>query len=158
MANKPRKNRKKLLDLKLTFHHNGSKMTLALLETSWAHVFRNKVYPHLPVDIIADKYSDNTDRPTINLATLLGMVIIQQMRDLSDSEIFHQVKSNALTRHALKIENVSAKELNISPETYFTFRQKLAECDLGETFFDILNKELDSFFDQPSPTPRSHPR
>lgn len=52
-----------------------------LLDESWAGLFRKEILNELPVNEIAPFFTANFGRPTKELYTVLGVLVIQQMQD-----------------------------------------------------------------------------
>ena len=67
------------------FAHLGTKR-LALLETSWAHLFREKILHNLPAEKLFQFYDEFKGRKTKELYAMLGLVLIQQMEDCTDTD------------------------------------------------------------------------
>jgi hypothetical protein len=57
-----------------------------LLENSWAGLFRQEILAELPVDQIAPWFRADLGRPSKELYTVLGVLVLQQMHDLTDTE------------------------------------------------------------------------
>ena len=70
-----------------------------LLDTSWAKLFRDEVLPNLPIDILISAYHDSLGRPSKELYALLGVMLLQQMEDLTDEEATKQFAFNILWRN-----------------------------------------------------------
>lgn len=68
--------------LKCTFEYLGPKR-LALLESSWAHLFREEILHKLPVEKLFPNYDEFRGRRTKELYNMLGLTILQQMEDLT---------------------------------------------------------------------------
>ena len=84
------------------FPHFGPKRR-KLLEQSWAKVFRDEILPELPVHMLGNHYHEFMGRPTKELFAMLGLMILQQMDDLSDEETVCQFAFNELWHYALDI-------------------------------------------------------
>src|ERR1039457_4325340 len=67
------------------FAHLGPKR-LALLESSWAHLFREEILHNLPVEKLFRFYDEFKGRKTKELYAMLGLVLIQQMEDCTESD------------------------------------------------------------------------
>jgi len=65
-----------------------------LLDESWAGLFREHILSELPVHKIAPYYADGFGRPSKELYTALGVLILQQMHDLTDEEAVTQLSFN----------------------------------------------------------------
>ena len=57
-----------------------------LMDTSWAKLFREQILSELPVDKVFKNYQWVMGRPTKELYAMLGLMILQQMHDLTDQE------------------------------------------------------------------------
>lgn len=64
------------------FEHLGPKR-LALLESSWAHLFREEILHRLPVEKLFPVYNEFKGRKTKELYAMLGIVLLQQMEKTS---------------------------------------------------------------------------
>ncbi len=61
-----------------------------LLERSWSGLFQREILPTLPVDILRSHYHEWNGRPTKEIHAMIGLMILQQMHDLTDSEAVEQ--------------------------------------------------------------------
>jgi hypothetical protein len=98
-----------------------------LLDTSWAKLFRDEVLPNLPVEILMSTYHDALGRPTKELYAMLGVMLIQQMEDLTDEEATKQFAFNTLWRYALNITGEADSSCYICPKSFWTMRHKLSQ-------------------------------
>jgi len=57
-----------------------------LLEKSWAGLFRQEILSVLPVEQLARCFRSDFGRPAKELQTVLGVLVLQQMHDLTDLE------------------------------------------------------------------------
>ena len=57
---------------------------LKLLKNSWAGVFNEHCLPFLPIEKISARFHETMGRPSKELYTAVGAVILQQIFDLSD--------------------------------------------------------------------------
>lgn len=83
----------KQYDIFNPFAHLGPKR-LALLESSWAHMFREEILHNLPAEKLFHRYSERYGRRTKELYAMLGIVLLQQQQDLTDEETVNQVAFN----------------------------------------------------------------
>ena len=81
-----------------------------LLEESWSGLFRKEILSELPVEVLRKHYHDNDGRPTKELSSMIGLMILQQMHDLTDEEAMEQFCFNLQWQYALDI--TSESELN----------------------------------------------
>ncbi|MFV0436359.1 MAG: hypothetical protein ACK5PS_03050, partial [Desulfopila sp.] len=56
------------------------------LEDSWAGLFRQHILVDLPVETLRKHYHDWNGRPTKELFSMIGLMILQQMHDLTDEQ------------------------------------------------------------------------
>jgi len=62
-----------------------------LLDKSWAGLFREHILEELPVDELMPFFSDGAGRPSKELYSLMGAVVLQQAHDLTDEQTVEQV-------------------------------------------------------------------
>jgi len=55
------------------------------LEKSWAKLFREEILPILPVHKLSPRYSGITGSPTKDLYAMLGIMLLQEVHDLTDA-------------------------------------------------------------------------
>ncbi|TYT73216.1 transposase, partial [Desulfobotulus mexicanus] len=92
----------KQYDMFSPFEHLGPKR-LALLESSWAHLFREEILHRLPVKKLFHLFDDGKGRPTKELHAMLGLVLLHQMEDLTDDQAIRQYALNIEWHYALNI-------------------------------------------------------
>ncbi|RQW82447.1 MAG: hypothetical protein EHM79_18330 [Geobacter sp.] len=85
----------KQYDMFNLFEHLGPKR-LALLESSWVHLFREEILHKLPAEKLFPLHSELTGRRTKELYAMLGLVLLQQMEDLTDEETACQFAFNIM--------------------------------------------------------------
>ena len=56
----------------------------AILDQSWSGLFRNEILRQLPVQELKASFSKIMGRPTKELFTMLGVLVLQQAHDLTD--------------------------------------------------------------------------
>ncbi len=64
------------------------------MEESWAGLFRKEIFDELPISKLWPFFSSGTGRPSKELFTAAGAIVLQQMHDLSDEETVYQVAFN----------------------------------------------------------------
>ena len=65
-----------------------------LLDDSWAGLFREYILPVLPVEKTAPFFNKSFGRPTEELHTVPGILILQQTHDLTDEDTVYQLAFN----------------------------------------------------------------
>jgi hypothetical protein len=122
----------KQLDIFNPFAHLGTKR-LTVLESSWAHLFREEILHNLPAEKLFRFYDEFQGRKTKELYAMLGLVLIQQMEDCTDEQAIQHFALNLMWQYALNIRDmqqvrlaatVKATGLNIRRSTTFRNRQK----------------------------------
>ena len=117
-----------------------------LMATSWAKLFRDHILPSLPVDKVFKNYHWAMGRPTKELYAMLGVMILQQMHDLTDEETIHQFAFNIEWHYALGITDESDEESYLCPKTLWTMRRLLTEQHLYRVLFESVTDKLAQVF------------
>ncbi len=117
---------------------------LKLLQKSWAEVFRKHILPLLPAEQIFHLYSSHRGRPTKELYSIMGTVVLQQFFDLTDSETIKELAFNELWHFAL--ECFDEDNQVISEKTLWTMRNQLVELGLSEQIFSVATDHLIKYF------------
>jgi hypothetical protein len=128
------------------FSHLGPKRR-CLLDESWAEVFRNKILPELPVDELRKHYHETDGRPTNEMYSMVGLMILQQMHDLTDEETIDQFSFNIKWHYALNITGNSDQVSYVSLKSLWNMRNLLTEEGLYTVLFDRTCQTLASVFD-----------
>ena len=112
------------------------------LEKSWAKLFREEILPVLPVHKLSPHYSGVTGSPTKDLYAMLGIMLLQQVHDLTDEETVDQVAFNLKWQYALGISEGKEKEAYVCPKTLWTMRDILARENLSGVIFETVTDRL----------------
>ena len=113
-----------------------------LLSQSWAHLFREEILSDLPVEKLVPYYSSRMGRPTKELFSLMGLLILQQMFDLTDEEAVRQFAFNIEWHYALDILSESDEEKYVCPKTLWTLRKIVTEANLHTVLFEGVTGKL----------------
>lgn len=127
------------------FGHLGPKRR-KLLEQSWAGVFREYLLNELPVEKIAKHFHPSMGRPSKELYTALGILILQQLQDLSDSEVASTLAFDTRWQYALDITGDSDGETTIAERTLREYRRIVVEEKLDGYLFETLTDKLIAAF------------
>lgn len=127
------------------FAHLGDKRR-RLLEESWAGVFRNKILPVLPVNELRKHYHITNGRPTNEMFAMVGLMILQQMHDLTDAEAVDQFAFNIKWHFALNITGTSDQSSYVSLKSLWNMRNLLTEEGLYKVLFDQACQSLAKFY------------
>jgi hypothetical protein len=117
-----------------------------LIEASWAKLFRDHILFELPVDKIFKNYQWAMGRPTKELYTMLGVMILQQMHDLTDEETIHQYAFNIEWHYALDITDDSDAASYLCAKTLWAMRHLLTEQNLYGVLFESVTDKLAKVF------------
>lgn len=117
-----------------------------MLDASWPGFFKTIILPELPVRRIFPFFNGGFGRPTKELYTVLGVLVLQQTFDLNDEEACAQLAYNIQWHYALNITEESDSAKYICPKTLWTMRNILSENSLdGDVFKSVATKLADVF-------------
>jgi len=117
-----------------------------LLDESWAGIFREHILPALPVRKLALHFSSDSGRPTKELFTALGVLVLQQMNDLTDNDTVEQLAFNTKWHYALDIPGESDEAKYISPKTLWNLRDLVTSHNLETVLFNQTTDTLAKAF------------
>lgn len=112
------------------------------LDKSWAGLFRHKILKTLPVDELSKHYHSSNGRPSKEMYSMLGMMILQQMHDLTDEQAVEQYSFNIKYHYALDITGFSDAHSYVSLRTIWEMRRLLTQENLHEVLFKKINRKL----------------
>lgn len=132
MINFKDRSRKQMID----FIPWGTKSHHKKLKSTIYHTFRIKILPFLPVDVLSRHFSTEKGRPTKDLQSMLGLFIIQALKDMTDEEAIEAFCFNDAFKYALDI----SRDEYLSERSYYYYRAKL----LGEEniIFDAVLRTI----------------
>jgi len=113
-----------------------------LLETGWPGLFRKLLFEKIPVEQVACHFDKYNGRPTKELYTVIGALILQQLHDLSDPEVARALAFNIEWHYALDISDESDHGKYLSERTVRTYRKILVEENLDHLLFETLTDAL----------------
>jgi hypothetical protein len=116
------------------------------IEESWAKIFREHILLTLPVEKVFSNYDPVMGAPTKELYAILGLMIIQQMHDMTDEEAVDQFAYNLQWHYALNITSTADADAYVSPKTLWTMRNVLTERNLYQVIFNDVAKKLAEVF------------
>lgn len=117
-----------------------------LLEQSWAGLFRRLVLEELPVSVLAARYRADFGRPSKELYTLVGAVLLQQAFDLSDAATVEELAFNEQWHYALDITAEDDESKYLCAKTLWTVRSRCAEDGLDAAAFAAVTAKLAGIF------------
>ena len=118
-----------------------------LLENSWAGLFRQEILPELPVAQLALHFRADFGRPAKELHTALGVLVLQQMHDLTDLETVNQLAFNQQWHYALDIPSESDAAKYMCPKTLWSMRKKVTDQELDTILFQQVAHKLAQVFE-----------
>jgi len=132
MINFKDRSRKKMVE----FIPWGTKNHHKKLKSTIYHTFRIEILPFLPVSILTKHFSSDNGRPTKDLQSMLGLFIIQGLKDMTDEEAIEAFCFNDAFKYALDI----SRDEYLSERSYYYYRARL----LGEenVIFDAVLKTI----------------
>ena len=117
-----------------------------LLDDSWAGVFQQEILPVLPVDKLRKHYHDVFGRPTKELYSMMGLMILQQMFDQTDREAVEQFCFNIQWHYALNITSPQDSASYVSEKSLWTMRNLLITEGLQDMLFESTLARLAKVF------------
>jgi hypothetical protein len=117
-----------------------------MLDRSWAGVFRNFLLHELPVERIAGHFTPYSGRPSKELYAMVGVLILQQMHDLSDEDTQRALAFNLDWQYALDITDDSDAGTYVSERTLRNYRRMILEDNLAPVLFESLTDQLIAAF------------
>jgi hypothetical protein len=128
------------------WEHLGPKRR-KLLDSSWSGVFRKYLLEKLPVNKIARHFDEVMGRPSKELYTAMGALILQQLHDLSDPDVSRALAFYTDWHYALDIADESDASKYMSERTLRKYRKILIEEELDRILFETLTDTLIKAFD-----------
>ncbi len=113
-----------------------------LLENSWAGLFKEELLCELPVGAVKPFFTEGFGRPTKELHTALGVLILQQTFDMTDEQAISQLAFNIQWHYALNIPEESDSAKYIAPKTLWNWRSIVIENDLDNIIFNSIASKL----------------
>lgn len=118
-----------------------------LMDASWAGIFRNEILPILPIADLFPFFSITFGRPTKELYTVVGVLILQQAFDLTDMETIEQLSFNIQWHYALNIIGQSDESAYMSLKTLWNNRELVAQNGLDKIIFQAITDKLAKVFE-----------
>ena len=106
-----------------------------LLDKSWSVLFfQQKIHPTLPVEALRKHYHDWNGRPK-ELYSMIGLMILQQMHDLTDEQAVEQFCFNIQWHYALNITSPEDAASYVSHKSFWGMRDKLSTEEIYNEIF-----------------------
>lgn len=112
------------------------------LETGWPALFRHTILEEIPVAEIKSGFHERMGRPAKELRTLLGVLILQQMFDLTDDETVRQLAFNLEWHFALGLFREDDATEYLCERTLRAYRARVMDFQLDGLLFRTLTDAL----------------
>ena len=116
------------------------------LQESWAGLFKDEILPHLPVETFKNFFNTGFGRPTKELHTVLGVLLLQETLDLTDRETIEQLSFNIQWHYALNIADESDEAKYLCLKTLWNMRTIVIDNGLDEVLFNTGTDKLAEAF------------
>ena len=117
-----------------------------LMDQSWAGLFKNHMLNELPVGTLKPYFASGWGRPTKELYSILGALVLQQMHDLSDEQTVYQMAFNQQWHYALDITSSADEATYLCEKTLYNFRKIMTDNRLDEHLFNTTTEKLAQVF------------
>ena len=117
-----------------------------MLDEGWPGLFRSQLLCELPINEMCSFFREDFGRPSKELHTVLGVLLLQQTMDLCDEEAIEQLAFKIQWHYALNITEESDSAKYISEKTLWTWRQVLIEHKLDQLIFNNMTEKLAKVF------------
>ncbi len=111
-----------------------------LLEQSWAGVFRDHLLVELPVDDLCSHLDERMGRPSKDLHVVIGVLLLQQLHDLSDAATVEALAFNMAWHYALDVR--SEADSYFCEKTLRNYRRLFIAHGLDGLLFRCLTDRL----------------
>lgn len=117
-----------------------------LLDQQWPGCFRDYILDLLPVNKLALAFPSDQGRPTKDLYTVLGALVLQQYHDLTDSQVVEQLLFNIQWHYALDLYKQSDQAKYICEKTLWSMRLYSMTLGIDADVFDAIAVKLAELF------------
>jgi hypothetical protein len=117
-----------------------------MLDSGWPGLFREIILPSIPVNKVSKYFHATFGRPSKELYSMLGALILQQTFDLTDEETIQQYAFNIQWHYSLNISEESDSAKYISLKTLWNNRNIISENNLEKDIFQAGTDKLAEVF------------
>lgn len=117
-----------------------------LLDESWSGLFREHILKKLPVEKLKPSFTRDFGRPSKELYSAIGAMVLQQMHNLTDEETQEQIAFNQQWHYALDITSESDKAKYFCEKTLYSIRTAIVEHGLDSCIFTHSTDTLAKVF------------
>ena len=116
------------------------------LEKGWSGVFRRFLLEELPIEVFASHFDESMGRPTKELRTMAGVLLLQETLDLSDEEVTEALAFDERWHYALDIHGEGDSDKYVCERTVRTYREMAIEKGVDREMFGRLTEKLRKAF------------
>jgi len=109
------------------------------LEADWPGQFRRSALPLIDEKAFCDLYHEWNGRPNKPVETIVGVLLLKEMNDLTDAEALFNLDFNLAWHVALDLE---PEEAHTCQKTLHNFRAKLMASDKGKLLFEEMTGKI----------------
>jgi hypothetical protein len=109
------------------------------LEKTWAWAFRTKALPLIDERAFSHLYDTANGRPNFPVQTLIGLLVIKEMFDLTDDDTLFNLEFHMAYQVALALDPGDA---HTCQKTLHNFRKRLMECDADKLLFQTVTDKM----------------
>ena len=103
------------------------------IEADWPGAFRRAALPLIDEELFRYLYCANNGRPNKPVQTIIGMLLLKEMHDLTDVEAMAALDYDLRWQVALDLD---PREAHVCQKTLHNFRAKLLESDHARLLFE----------------------
>jgi len=118
-----------------------------MLDQTWPGLFKEHLLQELPISEVTPFFNAGFGRPTKDLYTVMGVLVLQQTHDLTDEETVDQFSFNIQWHYALNITEESDSAKYMCPKTLWNMRSIVVENGLEAKLFNAGTQKLAAVFD-----------
>ena len=118
-----------------------------MLAKGWPGIVRGELLERLPIERVRLCFDAKQGRPTKELYTMVGVVVLQQMLDLTDREVVAALAFDARWHYALDIRWESDADKYVCERTVRGYRKRMVELGLDRVIFERLTDRLLAVFE-----------
>ena len=127
------------------WYHVGEKR-LKLLKESWAGFFKEQCLPELPVEAMVSQFHKTMGRPSKEIYTAVGAIILQHVFDMSDDAAMHAIAFDVMWQYALDIPDPSDDSAYMCPRTLWRYRNLATKENLDDATFTKIAEKIIKYF------------
>ncbi|MEW6756507.1 MAG: transposase [Candidatus Latescibacterota bacterium] len=105
------------------------------LHASWAETFRARALPLIDEEVFSSLYHEDLGRPNRPVQTVLGVLLLKEMFQLTDEEALERLEFDLLWQHALSL---TPEEAHLPQKTLHNFRVRLMAEQAGPLTFAAI--------------------